>query len=95
MDKSLFKLRDYGVFTFISTSQALKAERVLKEAAADFLMMPTPRDISTSCGLAVKIAEQDLDICYQSLLNHQVRVDGAYLVKTIAGKTSVERVQHG
>lgn len=95
MDKSLFKLKDYGVFTFISTSQALIAERVLKEAAADFLMMPTLRDISTSCGLAVKMAEQDMDLYYQSLLDHQVQVEGAYRVKTIAGKTSVERVQHG
>jgi hypothetical protein len=95
MDKSLFKLKDYGVFTFISTSQALKAERVLKDASADFLMMPTPREISTSCGLAVKIIEDDLDVCYQTLLDNRVRVDGAYRVKTIAGIARAERVNHG
>lgn len=95
MDKSLFKLKDYGVFTFISTSQALKAERVLKDASADFLMMPTPREISTSCGLAIKIAEDDLDSYYQTLLNNRVQVDAAYRVKTIDGKARAERVKHG
>lgn len=94
MDKSLFKRKEYGVFTFISTSQALKAERVLKDAAADFLMMPTPREISTSCGLAVKIAEGDLENCYQTLLNNRVQVDGAFRVKNIAGKAKAERVNN-
>jgi hypothetical protein len=95
MDKSLLKLKNYGVFTFISTSQALKAERVLKDASADFLIMPTPREISTSCGLAVKTAEKDLDSYYQTLLDNRVQVDAVYRVQTIDGKTEAERVKHG
>lgn len=94
MDESLFKLKDYGVFTFISTSQALKAERVLKDASADFLMMPTPREISTSCGLAVKIPVSDLEARYQILHRQRVRIDGAYRVKTVAGKVTAERVEY-
>lgn len=95
MEKSLFKLKDYGIFTFRSTSHALKAERVLKNASADFLMMPTPRDISTSCGLAVKVTYDDLNICNETLISNRVEVDGVYKVKTIDGKTQTERVNNG
>jgi len=95
MKKSLFKLKDYAVFTFISTSQALKAERVLKNASAEFLMMPTPRQISTSCGLAVKAALDQLQLYHEIMLNNGVEIDGAYQVTTIDGKIRSERVNHG
>jgi len=92
MTKSLFKLHDYGVFTFISTSHALKAERVLKNTSAEFLMMPTPREISTSCGLAVKVALDAIPLCHEILHNNRVDIDGAFRVTTIDGKKHTERV---
>lgn len=95
MNRTLFKLKEYGVFTFISTSQALKAERVLKQASIDFLMMPTPREISTSCGLAVKVASEDLGKSFEILQQKRVQVDGAYQVGEIQGKTRAERVIDG
>ena len=95
MNRSLLKLKDYGVFTFISTSQALKAERVLKDAATEFLMMPTPREISTSCGLAVKVAGDNLDNCFKILQLNRVQVDGAYKITTVNGKSRAERVIDG
>ncbi|NMC28200.1 MAG: DUF3343 domain-containing protein [Syntrophomonadaceae bacterium] len=95
MNRTLFNLKEYGVFTFISTSQALKAERVLKQASIDFLMMPTPREISTSCGLAVKVASEDLGESSEVLRQNRVQVDGAYQVSQLQGKTRTERVIDG
>jgi len=95
MNRTLFKLKEYGVFTFISTSQALKAERVLKQAAMEFLMMPTPREISTSCGLAVKVTSEDLGKSAEILRQNRVQVDGAYQVSELQGKTRAERVIDG
>ncbi len=95
MKKSLFKLQDYGVFTFKSTSQALKAERVLKNASAEFLMMPTPRQISTSCGLAVKAAPEHLRFYQEILVNNQIEIEGAFQLTTIDGKVHSERVNNG
>lgn len=95
MNRTLFNLKEYGVFTFISTSQALKAERVLKQASIDFLMMPTPREISTSCGLAVKVASEDLNKSSEVLRQNRVQVDGAYQVSQLQGKTRTEKVADG
>jgi hypothetical protein len=94
MKKGLFDFKEYGVFTFISTSQALKAERVLKNASANFLIMPTPREISTSCGLAIKVASVDLASCHDILNSNQVVVEGVYEVKIVAGKARTERINN-
>ncbi|PKM76391.1 MAG: hypothetical protein CVU90_12815 [Firmicutes bacterium HGW-Firmicutes-15] len=94
MENSLFKFKDYGVFTFISTSQALKAERVLKNASANFLIMPTPREISTSCGLAIKVASADRSSCHEILINNRVEVEAVYQVKAVDGKTHTERINN-
>lgn len=95
MGNSLFKLKEYGVFTFKSTAHALKAERVLKNASAEFLMMPTPRQISTSCGLAVKVFSDTMPTYHEILLNNRVEVDGAYNIKVVDGETCIERVNNG
>lgn len=94
MKKGLFDFKEYGVFTFISTSQALKAERVLKNASANFLIMPTPREISTSCGLAIKVASADLVSCKDILMCNRVVVEGVYEVKIVDGKARTERMNN-
>lgn len=44
------------VVVFESTHQAMKAETALKEARIAFDIIPTPRDISADCGIAVRAA---------------------------------------
>ncbi|MDD4802606.1 MAG: DUF3343 domain-containing protein [Syntrophomonas sp.] len=91
---NLFKSKEYGVFTFISTSQALKAERALKNASANFLIMPTPREISTSCGLAIKVALNDMKSSQAVLSSNLVEVAGVYKVRIADGKTNTERIDN-
>lgn len=43
------------MFTFVSTHHALKAEKVLLEAAVKSAIIPVPRRISSLCGLAIKM----------------------------------------
>jgi hypothetical protein len=43
------------VVTFPSTHQALKFERDSKARKLSFQLMPVPRQISASCGLAAKV----------------------------------------
>lgn len=59
MLKELFRATNYIVITFISTHHALEAERLL-EGNIEFIVMPTPREISASCGLSLKINKTDL-----------------------------------
>lgn len=92
MENNIFNLKDYSIFTFLSTSQALKAERILKNAAANFLIIPTPREISTSCGLAIKVASADIMLCHEALINNGAEVESVYKVKVVNGKIQTERI---
>jgi len=78
MSNGLLKLKEYGLFTFISTAQALKAERVLKDQGMDHLMIPTPREISTSCGLSIKVLPQNRERCRMLLEVNQVTWERIY-----------------
>ena len=54
-------MKDYFIlFTFYSTHLALEFERTLKSKEIYVKLIPVPRKISSSCGLAGKIEEKDL-----------------------------------
>lgn len=92
MSKSLFKIDEYYVFTFVSTSHAIKAESVFKKLNAEFLMMPTLREISSSCGYSIKIHPRNLDEYYEILINNNVAVEGIYNITKKSGKNLVKLI---
>jgi len=50
--------------TFDSTHYAIKTEKKLKGNNLDVSIIPTPREISASCGLSIKFLElQKEDVC--------------------------------
>ena len=44
-----------GLLTFDSTNEALKIERVLKDAGVQCAVVPTPLEITTECGIALQL----------------------------------------
>ncbi|MBQ6621982.1 MAG: DUF3343 domain-containing protein [Mogibacterium sp.] len=50
---------EYYLFTFESTHGAISTEKLLKPVGCT--IMPVPRAISTSCGIAVRIEPDRLD----------------------------------
>jgi len=48
------------VFTFHSTHQALEFEKVLKNNNYQVKLIPVPRQVSSSCGLAGRVNEENL-----------------------------------
>lgn len=75
---NLIKLNDYCVVTFASTSGALKGEKLMKAANREFVIMPTPREITTSCGLSFKIRPGDAEESCQVLREGGVEISGVY-----------------
>lgn len=45
------------VAIFHSIHRVMKAEKVLKAAGADILLIPVPRQLSSDCGLAIRYAD--------------------------------------
>jgi N-acyl-L-homoserine lactone synthetase len=44
-----------AVFLFHTTTSAIRAEKVLKKAGLEVKLVPTPRELSSDCGVALQI----------------------------------------
>jgi hypothetical protein len=53
----MVKENDY-VAIFHSIHRVLKAEKILKDAGVDFLLIPVPRQLTADCGLALRFSPQ-------------------------------------
>lgn len=92
MDKNLLRANDYCLFTFGSTSHALKAEALLKSIGANFIIIPTLREISASCGLAAKMYCDDREAYWQAVTGHKISVEGVYHVTKKDNKLVVQKI---
>lgn len=52
-------IEEYYLFTFESTHGAISTDTLLKPVGCT--IMPVPRAISTSCGMAVRVTPEQLD----------------------------------
>lgn len=44
----------YGVVLFYTTSSAMRAEKILRKDNQTVKLIPTPRDLSSDCGIALR-----------------------------------------
>jgi hypothetical protein len=51
----------YGVVLFHTTSAAMRAERTLRAERLEHRLIPTPREFSSDCGIALRFDWTDAD----------------------------------
>ena len=59
--------KKFYISAFDSTHYAISTEKKLAAAAAPIIMVPTPREISTSCGLSIRILDEHLEQVLEAL----------------------------
>jgi uncharacterized SAM-binding protein YcdF (DUF218 family) len=47
-------MASYQVVLFHSTAHAIRAEQILQQAGIEIKMIPTPRQLSSDCGMALR-----------------------------------------
>lgn len=71
-------MNQYGVVLFHTTSSALRAEKVLKKHRIPVKLIPTPRELSSDCGVALRF-DRDQTASVQTILEKsQVDVAGIH-----------------
>jgi len=80
MDDNLLNVKEFYLFTFVSTSNALKAESILKDQSIEFIVIPTLREISSSCGLSIKVRLDDMNKCRQIFVDKHIKAEKYYHV---------------
>lgn len=68
----------YYVFSFQSVSYAMNAESLFKYQEISYKTIPTPREISSSCGLAIRFDESLLDEVKEKVMD-KINYHGLYL----------------
>ena len=81
----MVKENDY-VAIFHSIHRVLKAEKILKQAEVDFLLIPVPRQLTSDCGLALRFSPEAKENLLGVLASAELppveifqRSDGGYL----------------
>lgn len=55
------------VAIFHSIHRVLKAEKILKQASVEFLLIPVPRQLTSDCGLALRFSPEAKDELLKTL----------------------------
>ena len=53
-------MSEYGVILFHTSSEVFRSEKMFKESKIDIKLIPTPRDFSSDCGMAIRFAWSEL-----------------------------------
>jgi hypothetical protein len=69
---------EYSVVLFHSASHAIRAEKVLLQAGIPNKMIPTPRQLSSDCGMALRFGRADENNVARTLAEHKVPINGIH-----------------
>lgn len=70
----------YGVVLFHSTAHAIRGEKVLTRAGFKIKMIPTPRQLSSDCGMALRFDRTDEEGVTAALGEYKVPIHGIYAI---------------
>ena len=68
------------VISFNSTHHAMFAEKMLKKAEINIMVVPTPRQIDKSCGISIKINDEDMQKSSETIAKYNIELKGIYRV---------------
>jgi hypothetical protein len=68
----------YGVVLFHTTSSVLKAEKTLLRAGFKITLIPTPREFSSDCGIALRFDWDKIDLVKLRLDEEKVEFNAVY-----------------
>ena len=71
-------MTEYCVVLFHSAAHVIRGEKVLTRSGVTVKMIPTPRQISTDCGMALRFVRQDMDRVAALLTENEVPIKGIH-----------------
>jgi len=83
------KIEEFNLISFESTHMAIKSEKLLKEVDLDIRIIPVPREITSSCGLSLRINPLDYNEAIKILVKNMIKFSGCYLIKKTGFKKEV------
>ena len=90
--KLLLNVSTYCLLTFPTTHSAMRAEKILDEHGLVFIIVPTPREISEGCGLAVRCHCEDLAEIIEQLNRSGIEIKEYFQIEKLSKKNQITRI---
>lgn len=87
------KKEEYGIITFESTHHAMAAESALKDARIYTKTIPTPRDITLSCGLSIMTTPDNIDMLLNMKAAGSLKYKALYRLVIEGGNRNLEMIE--
>jgi hypothetical protein len=68
----------YAVIIVYSTSHALQIEKLLLGEGITCKLIPVPRQISTNCGVCVRIYRRDIEMVLEAITGTHIQIEGIH-----------------
>jgi hypothetical protein len=79
----------FCVATFHSVHEALHFEKIIKAEGLELQLVPVPREISSSCGIAAKFSPELRPQIEDIADREQLEIDGVYVLEEKARKKNI------
>lgn len=83
---------EYYFISFGSANHAILTENILREEKIDVAIIPTPREVTESCGLSIKIREENLENVKSIIKRQGIIINGIYILKKYNGNREVIKI---
>lgn len=83
---------EYLLLTFNSTNFAMQAESQLKALGMEFQVIPTPREITRSCGLSIKTSFENKAKVDELKNEEKIKIKAMYNVSMMTGVKTFKEV---
>ncbi len=75
-------MKPYGIVIFETTSLAMQAESVTEKAGIQVKLVPTPRELSSNCGIALRFNWEDSEKVREVLDEANVETAGIHKMRS-------------
>lgn len=86
------KTQEMYVVVFDSTHYAIAAEKILKEKNYQIHTIPTPREITASCGLSICFDENLLGYIKRDMEENNIKIKGIYKINKNNNERTVQQI---
>lgn len=85
-------MAEYIITTFQSTNFAMQAESFFKSKGVKHQIIPTPREITLSCGISIRMDIEMLDKVKDAVQTGSITPKKIFLMKGCAGGRKLEEI---
>ena len=86
-------MNEMYIVSFNSTHQAIKCDKTFAKNNIDYAVLPTPREITQSCGISVKFSIDNIENVKKIMAENEIEYKGIFkIVKLEGGKKHVEEI---